>query len=340
MAEGSALNQTLASTDIGTGSAGRYGRWIVRRVALGVVTLVAVSLVIFAATQALPSDPARAVLGRTATPASLAELRHELGLDKPLVTQYTHWFGGVLSGDLGTSIQTRGPVSDVISNRIGNSLVLLFLVAIIALPLSFALGVLTAIRRGPIDRGLLLISIGLAGLPEFVIGIVLVILFATTAFQWLPAVAAIPPGESPFAHTSSLVLPVATLVLVMVPYLYRLVRAAMLDVLSSEYIAMARLKGMPNRRVVVRHGLRNALLPAIQGSALVMGWLLGGVVVVENVFQYPGLGSSLADAIQNRDVQVIQAIVLIFAVGIIVFNLVADVLTVLVTPKLRTGGSL
>ncbi len=320
------------------GSGGHLMRWVARRIALGIVILFAVSLVVFVATEALPSDPARAILGKQATPQSLAALNKQLGLDKPLIEQYTHWLSGVVRGDFGTSLANRGPVTSLISNRIVNSFTLVFLVALIALPLSFLLGTVTAVVRGPLDGAFLLGAVVLSALPDFVIGITLVILFATTVFQLVPAVALVPPGTSPLSQPSTMILPVATLVIVMVPYLYRLVRGSMIDVLGSEYVAMARLKGMPPRVVIVRHALRNALLPAIQGSGLVMGWLLGSVVVAETVFQYPGLGSALTDAVHNRDLPVIQAIVLIFAAGIVVFNLIADLLTILLTPKLRTSA--
>jgi peptide/nickel transport system permease protein len=320
------------------GSRGHFGRWFLRRLALGVLILFIVSVVVFVATQALPSDPGRAILGKLATPSSLAALREQLGLDRPLVTQYTSWLGGVVTGHFGTSIASRGSVGALIGDRIVNSLALVFLVAIIALPLSFLLGTVTAVRRGgPFDGVLLLISFVFAALPDFVVGIALVILFATTVFQLFPAVVLVAPGTSPFDDPVKLVLPVVTLVLLMVPYLYRLVRTSMIDALGSEYVAMARLKGMPPRIVVVRHALRNALLPAIQGSGLVLGWLLGSVVITETVFQYPGLGSALNDAVHNRDLPVIQAIVLVFAVGVVLFNLIADALTIFFTPKLRTG---
>ena len=320
------------------GSGGHFGRWLLRRLALGVVILFAVSLIVFVATQALPSNPARAILGRTATPQSVAALTHQLGLDRPAVSQYLHWLGNLLRGNFGNSLASRGPVSTLISGRIVNSLTLMFFAALIALPSAFLLGAASAVRRGTVDQSMLMVAIVLSALPDFVIAITLVILFATVAFQLFPAVSLIPPGSSPLDYPSELVLPVASLVLLNVPYLYRLVRASMTDVLGSEYVAMARLKGMPPRIVIVRHALRNAMLPAIQGAGLVMGWLLGSVVIVESVFQYPGLGSALTSAIQERDLPVIQAVVLIFAVGIVLFNIVADALTIYLTPKLRTSA--
>jgi peptide/nickel transport system permease protein len=321
------------------GSAGgQFGRWLARRLALGLLVLLAVSIVIFVATQALPSNPARAILGRNATPQSIAALNQQLGLNKPVIVQYTTWLGHLVTGNFGTSLAAREPVSSLIGGRIVNTLVLMAFSAIIALPLAFLLGTITAVRRGPFDRILLLIAVVLSALPDFVIAITLVIVFATVVWQLLPAVALVPPGTSPLDHPDQLILPVMSLVLLNVPYLYRLVRTSMIDVLGSEYVAMARLKGMPPRIVVVRHALRNALLPAIQGSALVLGWLLGSVIVVETVFEYPGLGNALVSAVSNRDLPVIQAVVFVFAVGIVLFNITADALTIYFTPKLRTAA--
>lgn len=317
---------------------GHFGRWLARRLALGVLILFAVSLIIFIATQALPSSPARAILGRNATPQAIGALNRQLGLNKPLVTQYTTWLGHLLSGNLGTSLAAREPVGTLIGGRIVNTIVLMLLSAIIVLPLSFLLGTITGVRRGPFDRVLLLLAVVLSALPDFVIALTLVILFATVVWQLLPAVSLVPPGTSPLDHPNELVLPVMSLVLLNVPYLYRLVRTSLIDVLGSEYVAMARLKGMPPRIVIVRHALRNALLPAVQGSALVLGWLLGSVIVVETVFQYPGLGGALVSAVTERDLPVIQAVTLIFAIGVVLFNIAADALTIYLTPKLRTAA--
>jgi peptide/nickel transport system permease protein len=256
-----------------------------------------------------------------------------------LASQYVHWFTGVVQGDFGKSLANGQEVSTLISDRIVNSLTLLFGAAIIALPLSFVLGAASAVRRGPLDHAYLLSSIVLSALPDFVIAIVLVMVFSTTLFHILPAVSLIPPGSNPLTYPKELILPIMSLVALNVPYLYRLVRASMIDVLGSEYVAMARLKGMPPRIVIVRHALRNALLPAVQGSGLVLGWMLGSVVVVETVFQYPGLGSALTSAIQSRDLPVIQALVLVVATGVVLFNLTADALTIYLTPKLRTKAA-
>jgi peptide/nickel transport system permease protein len=319
----------------------RYGRhlWILRRVGLGVVVLFAVSVIIFAATQALPGDAARSILGREATPEALAVVRDQLGLNRSVVGQYTDWLGGVLTLDLGESLAGGGrPVASTLGPRLVNSLVLLVIVAVIAIPLSILAGAVTAIRRdGVLDRGTLLGSLAVTAMPDFVNGLLLVVLFATTVFHVLPAVASFPPGDLPLAHPKEIALPVATLVLGMSPYLYRLMRASMIDVLESEYIDMARLKGVPERTVMLRHALPNALIPVIQGSAVMLAWLLGGIVVIEFLFAYPGMGSLLTDAVANRDVPIIQAVVLVLATGVVLFNLIADTLTILATPKLRTG---
>jgi peptide/nickel transport system permease protein len=311
--------------------------WVLRRLLLGVLTLLVVSIVVFAATEALPSDPARAILGKSATPQLLRALRAQLGLNRPLRTQYVSWLGHLIRGDLGTSLAGRVPVTSLLGSAALNSFSLLLVVMILAVPLGIFIGATTAIRRDRlVDRGALTTSLILTAVPDFVLGLLLVILFATTVFHLLPAVALIPPGSLPFAYPAEMALPVLTLVIYILPYLSRLVRAATIDVLESDYVTMARLKGMPERVVLLRHALPNALIPVIQGSALMTTYLLGGIVVVEFVFGYPGLGSLLTSAITEHDLPVIQAVTLIFAGSVVFFNLVADMLTIYLTPRLRT----
>lgn len=334
-----AVDELLLAADPPKVSALGRWRWVLHRLAMGLLVLVLVSMVVFFATQALPADPAEAILGKEATPERLEALRTELGLDQPVYEQYLTWVGGVLRGDLGTSIASRTSVTEMISGRVVNSLVLLSLAAIIAIPLSIALGSFTARRAGRrTDRFTMAVGLVLNAIPEFVIGMICIILLSTTVFHLLPAVSLIPAGQSPLSKPQELVLPVLTLVIATVPYLYRLVRASMLDVLSSDYVQMAKLKGLPPSLIIRRHALPNALVPTIQASALVMAYLLGGTVVVEYLFRYPGLGSTLSESIGNRDLPVIQAVVLIYAAGVVLFNLLADVLTVLVTPRLRESG--
>jgi peptide/nickel transport system permease protein len=318
---------------------GKRARWVVRRVALAVFTLFVVSLIVFAATQLLPGDAAQAIAGRSGTPERVEQLRQELDLDRPAVSQYLDWITGFVRGDLGPSVAANEPVSSVLGSKIANTLLLVFLAALITLPLSVLIGVWAAVRRDrPFDKVFQIVSLVLNAIPDFVVGLLLAVVFATTVWKVLPAVSLIPAGSSPLSHLDVFVLPVATLVLVCVPYLARLVRASMIDVLESEYVQLARLKGLPEREVRYRHALLNALVPAIQGSAQVLAYMAGGIVLVEYVFAFPGLGAELVEAVQLRDLATIQAATLMLAAFYIVVNLVADLLTVVMTPKLRTEG--
>lgn len=317
----------------------RWVGWLAFRLATGLVVLWVVTALVFFATQALPADPAQAILGTQATPERLDALRDELGLHRPVLSQYWDWLSGLVQGDLGTSLFRDEPITDIVGPRLVNSLILVFLSAGLAVPLSLLLGVYTARHRGGrLDRVTFGIGMVLNALPEFVLGMLLVILFATTVFNWLPAVSLFPTTESPLSHPKELVLPVVTLVLVPVAYLYRLVRASMIDVLESDFVQMAYLKGIPPSTVLRRHALPNALVPMIQATALVTSFLLGGTVIIEFLFRYPGLGSTLSDAVGNRDLPVIQGVVLVYAAGIVTFNVLADIATQLASPRLRTGG--
>jgi peptide/nickel transport system permease protein len=315
----------------------RRFKWIAQRLGLGVVTLFVVSWIIFLATRLLPGDAAQVILGQQASPERVALLRADLGLDRSAWSQYSSWIGGVLTGDFGTSLSTGGSAWERIAPRLENSASLLLATSLIAIPLSFLVGILAALRpNGWLDTVINFVSITLAGLPEFVIGIGLVLGFSTTFWKIFPATSIVTDGSNPFTRPSIVVLPVVTLVLAVIPYLGRLIRASLIDSLNSEYVVAARLKGLSPRVVLLRHALPNGLAPSIQATGLTLSFLLGGVVVIEFLFQYPGLGSLLLTAIDQRDIILIQSIVLIFAAGYVLFNLVADVLTMLVTPRLRT----
>jgi peptide/nickel transport system permease protein len=332
--------ETLLPAPLGPAGRPGTGRWIVRRVLFSVLVLLGVSILVFAATQALPGDPAVQILGHGAQPAQLAALRHRLGLDRSLPSQYAHWLGDVLSGSLGDSLTSGQSVGALLRDRALASLTLVLCSAAIAIPLALLLGSYSALRRDrPFDHASQAVLLVLTAVPEFVIGLVLLILFATSVFKALPAVAIVPSGGSAFRHPRELALPVLTLVLAVVPYLARLQRAAMIDVLESEYVQMARLKGMPERLVVRRHALRNAVVPIVQGSALTLIYLTGGIVTIEYLFAYPGLGTALSTAVAGRDVPVVQAIVLLLASVYVVVNLAADLLTIYLVPRLRTGGA-
>ena len=317
------------------------GIWgfVLRRVLLGLVTLFLVSVIVFGATQALPSDPARAFLGRTATPESLAALRAQLHLNQSAPTQYWNWLTGVVTADLGHSLTgTRQSVGQLIGKRVENSAFLMLLAAIFSVPLSIVLGAVAARRRdGPFDHATSIVLLALAALPEFVVAIALVIIFGTNVFHVLPAVSLIPPGEAPWQNLKELVLPTAALVFAVCPYIARIMRASMIEVLESDYVEMARLKGLPERAVLWRHALPNGIAPAIQVIALNLAYLAGGIVVVEFVFAYPGIGGGFVEAVSNRDFPTVQALALIIAAVYVVLNVIADVATILVSPRLRTS---
>jgi peptide/nickel transport system permease protein len=313
-------------------------RLIIRRILVSLGVLWLVTLLVFVATLLLPGDPARAILGQQATPERIAALRQQLNLDAPVWQRYLDWLGGVLTGDLGTSTATQGPVNDLLGDRIVSSLVLLALAAAISTPVGLALGTWTARRRGrAADHAVSWISLVIAALPEFVIGVALIVLFSTTVFTILPSVTLAAPGEAVWRRPAQLVLPVLTLVLVVTPYITRMMRATMIDVLDSGYVEMARLKGLPERTVLLRHALPHAVTPVAQVIALQLAWLAGGVVVVEFLFRYPGIGQALIDAVDNRDVEVVQAVTLLIAALYIVVNLLADIVGILTNPKLRTS---
>jgi peptide/nickel transport system permease protein len=312
-------------------------RTVIRRILWGLLTLWVASLLVFAATLALPGDPATAILGREATPERLAAVRENLHLDQSALSQYVHWLGGVLTLDPGTSIVSQKPVTEVLSDRLVNTLWLTLVAGLVSIPLSIGLGVLMAVRRdGLTDHGFSTATLVLAALPPFVIGIGTVVLFATQVFTWFPGVSLVPPGSSVWDSPDVLVLPALTLCLVVIPYVSRVMRGSMVEVLESDYITMARLKGIPERRVIWRHAVPNAIAPAIQAVALALAYMAGGIVVIEFVFNYPGIGTALVDGVRNRDMPVVQFIVMLIAAVYVLLNLAADLATIVDTPKLRT----
>ena len=315
---------------------GGIAGFIIRRLLLGVLVLFLVSVIVFVSTQLL-GDPARAILGRDATPDRLAALHKQLHLDSSKVGQYFQWLGGLFKGDLGTSLASSQPVSSVLGSRIANSAVLVILAAVISVPISIAIGSYAALRREkPFDTVTSNVMLVLAALPEFVVAVLLVIVFSTNVFHLLPSISPVPPGTHAWDYPDELVLPVATLVIAVAPYVSRIMRASMIEVLESDYVEMARLKGLPERTVLIRHALPNAIGPVFQVIAINLAYLAGGVVVIENVFNYPGIGLALVDAVTNHDIPVVQALAMLIAGVYVVLNLLADVATILVTPRLRT----
>jgi peptide/nickel transport system permease protein len=314
-------------------------RMILRRLLISLLILLAVSLLVFVAVLLLPGDPAQAVLGQQATPERLAALREQMRLDEPVWQRYLSWLGALLVGDLGVSAATGGPVSELVSERITASLLLMLLASVVSVPVGILVGTWSALRRGRTgDHVVTGVSLVLAALPEFVVGIGLIVLFSTTVLTVLPSVTMAPPGEPVWFYPAQLVLPVLTLVLVVTPYIVRMMRATMSEVLDSGHVEMARLKGVPERQVVLRHAVPQALAPVAQVVAIQLAWLAGGIVVVEFLFRYPGVGQSLVDAVANRDVQVVQALTMLVAVVYVLVNLLADVVGIVTNPKLRTEG--
>jgi peptide/nickel transport system permease protein len=306
-----------------------------QRLVLGLLTLIVVSALIFAVTEWLPGDIATNILGQQATPENVAAIRAELGLDRPPHERYVEWLRGAADGDFGTSLANKRPVTDVIGPRLWNTLFLAIYAAIIAVPLSVFLGILAAIYRNSIyDRLVNVGTLAAISMPEFFIGYIL-ILFLAVQFRWFPAIATFKPEQSFIQHLYSTFLPMLTLVLVVIAHMMRMTRTSVLAVMASPYIEMALLKGLPKSRIVVRHALPNALAPIINVIALNLAYLIVGVVVVEAVFTYNGLGRLMVDAVSKRDVPVVQACGLIFAIVFIGLNLIADVLSILSNPRLR-----
>ncbi len=309
---------------------------VARRAAIGVFTLLLVSVVVSAATEILPGNAASAILGHNATPARLHALEIQLHLNRPRVDQYWTWLSGLLTGNLGHSMANGLPVWGYVEPRLINSAVLVLVTGLVGAPFGVGLGAAAALRKdGPFDHIISVIALAVTSLPEFVVAIALIIGFSTVVLHLLPAVSILSPGAHAWNQPELLVLPAATLVIVIVPYILRMMRAAMMEALESDYVEMARLKGVPEPRIVLLHALPNAIAPTIQVIGLSFLYLAGGVVVVEYVFSFPGIGQGLVDAVNNRDIPVIQFIVVVLAAFYVVMNILTDVIALLVTPRRR-----
>jgi peptide/nickel transport system permease protein len=311
-----------------------------RRLAGAIAALLAASVLIFAGAEVLPGNAASAVLGRDATPQAVRILSKQMGLDRSAATRYFDWLGGFVHGDLGVSSVSLAQgqhtaVSSLISGPLKNSAILAALAALLMIPLSLGLGAYAAIRAGkPADH---LISVGSLisiSAPEFVTGALLVALFFV-GLHLLPPVAIVAPGADPLSTPKELILPVLTLLFASLAAGIRMVRAGMYEALQTEYVQSARLNGLPERRVLTRYALRNALAPSVQVLAQNLQYLVGGVIVVETVFAYPGLGSLLVSSVQNRDLTMVQSIAMLIAVVYVLINLLADLIVLLLIPKLR-----
>ncbi|WP_436086898.1 ABC transporter permease [Pararhizobium sp. LjRoot255] len=308
---------------------------IIQRLGLSVGLLFAVSLMIFGGVEALPGDFATTYLGQSATPQAVENIRKDLGLDKPLTERYLNWLGGAVKGDFGTSWASKNSVSEQIGKRLGNSLFLAFFAALVSVPLAVALGMLAVQYRNRLpDKIINVISLAAISLPEFFVGYLLILFFAVQlGVATFPATVYDSMGFG--ERLSAIALPVATLVLVVLAHMMRMTRAAILNVMSSAYVETAELKGLSAFRIIARHAAPNAVAPVINVIALNLAYLVVGVVVVEVVFVYPGMGQYMVDAVTVRDMPVVQACGLIFAAFYIFLNMAADILAILANPRLR-----
>jgi peptide/nickel transport system permease protein len=309
---------------------------LVQRLLTGVVSVVVISIVVYAATLVLPGDAATAILGQQATPERLVELRHQLHLDQSAISGYLSWAKAALHGDFGMSLTQRAPVWDLMAPRLANSIVLIVATAIISTVLGVLLGMWAAARRDSwVDHSLSVTALVASSLPEFVVAVFVVMVFAVTMFAWFPAVSILPEGEHIWNEPNKLVLPVVALVIVVTPYVFRMFRASLIEAMSSDYVEVATLKGASTRRLLFGHALPNSLAATIQVIGLNLLYLAGGIALVETVFQYPGIGLSLVASITDRDVPVIQFLVVLLAIAYVFLNVATDVAVLLVTPRRR-----
>lgn len=310
-------------------------RFVLRRLGFGLLTVLMASIVVFAATQVLPGDVARMVLGREAGQEAVTQLRQELGLDRPRVVQYADWLTSFARGDWGQSLSTNSEVRPLVFERLLNSLKLALVAFLMYVPLGILLGLLAALRRDSwLDSLISVASLAFIGLPEFVTGLFLIALFAVR-LRWFPVSSAIRPEDGLLASLPRLVLPAVTVSLSSLAYVVRMTRSSTVEVLGTDYVRTAYLKGLHRRTILFRHVLRNALLPTVTVVAFGVGWLIGGLIVTESVFQYPGLGRLVLFAIQRRDLPLMQATTMLVVVVFILSNLLADVLYAALNPRIR-----
>jgi peptide/nickel transport system permease protein len=308
---------------------------VLQRIGIGLMTLLVVSVLVFAGTEILPGDVAEIVLGQSATPENLAKLRAELGLDKPAVVRYFEWLGDMITFDLGVSKAGGAGIGDLIGGRLYNTFFLGGIVAAIAVPLSIFLGLLAAMYPGSwIDRIVTFGTLGLISVPEFFIATVCVLVLSVQ-LHWLPAVAYMSGDETFFQLMRALLLPIIVLVIVISAQMIRMTRAGILNVLHSPYIEMAILKGVPRKRIILRHALFNAIGPIVNVIALNLAYLVSGVVIIETIFAYPGLAKLMVDGVQTRDLPLVQACAMIFCGTYVALILTADIASILSNPRLR-----
>ncbi len=308
---------------------------LVRRLLLGLLVMWVVSVLVFASTEVLPGDVARAVLGQGATEEALANIRDRLGLDRPAYVRYVEWLGNLVSGDLGRSLASGYDIADVIGDRFWNTLRLALFTAFIAVPLALVLGITAAIMaESRVDRAISVTTLCLISVPEFFTAALLVFIFAVK-LRWLPPLAVVRPDAGILQTLESLALPIATLTMAVLAHMARMTRTAIINVLSSPYVEQAILKGASRPRIIILHALPNALAPIVNVIALNLAYLISGVVIVETVFNYPGLAKLMVDAVAYRDIPLVQAVGMVFCAAYVGLNLSADLLAILANPRLR-----
>lgn len=313
---------------------GKILTMIIQRLGMGVLVLFAVSLIIFIGVEFLPGDIAQEILGQSATPETVAAFRKELGLDQPPYIRYFEWLGNILQGDFGKSLASQREISELIGVRFLNTLFLALVAAVISVPLAVTLGLLAALYRNSwFDRIVNVSTLSSISFPEFFVAYIL-IYFAAVSFNWFPAISKVDIDMPLSERIYKTFLPALTLTMVVVAHMMRMTRAAIINLLASSYIEMANLKGIKRARVIVHHALPNAWAPIINVIVINLAYLIVGVVVVEVVFVYPGLGQLIVDSVQKRDIPVVQACSMIFAATYIILNLTADILSILTNPRL------
>ncbi len=311
--------------------------YLIRRIGFIILTLFLASLIIFSVTQLLPGDVAGIILGQFATERAIENLREELGLNRPLHVQYLDWAGGFVKGDWGNSLVSRMPVRPIVLERLGNSAKLGGIALLIYVPLGILLGVVAALKRDRMPDQLISgISMAFVGLPEFVTGLLLISIFAI-GLEWLPANSSINPDATFREAYPYLILPAITVSLTGLGYIARMTRSGTIDVLRTDYVRAADLKGLPAGQVLIKHVLRNSLLPTVTVVAMGIGWLLGGLIVTEAVYGYPGLGRLIVFSIQRQDLPMVQAASMIIVAIYSISNLAADILYGLLNPRIRVG---
>jgi peptide/nickel transport system permease protein len=310
-------------------------RLVAARLGLALLTLLIVSMVVFGITGLLPGDAAQQALGQAATPEQVTALRHQFGLDQPALTRYVQWLVHVMTGNFGTSLSNNLPVSELISTRLPNSLVLAGLTALVSVPLALVIGIASAMYRGSlVDRVLNVLTLSTVAVPEFLVATIAVLIFAVK-LRWLPALSYLSDVSSFGGLVRTYAMPVMTLCCVIVAQMARMTRAAVLDQLNASYVEMALLKGATPMRVVLRHVLPNTIGPIANAVALSLSYLFGGVVIVESIFNYPGLASLMVDAVTNRDMPLVQGCVMVFCAAYLALVLIADLAQIVSNPRLR-----